>query len=352
MSKTERKNNINYKYIVRVIVLVLAGACVGMCLAMALLTSTVKKNLDELEQTQTTVDSETDTNGIQYEKGTEITDANEISKAQSKINEYVNTIRSSNTYAQVMTGDNSYNYYLYNSNGEIFSQDTSGLFTEVFLNNGKTLKYETESGTLSVGDDIDLASLIENAFNAVGKDNVGLYQNIITDQETGESFEQYTVTLNGEDAVKQLYSSLPDEFGDEMVSSMTESLPDWKPNFNLVIRMSDNLQDTYCFCVYTLNNQEYTNWIFQGFDYVEDWALSESWYSYNPDEDESGDTLYTILEDTSAQVNSIMYNYAVSKGWDVSEFEDTPDSEDTESVDVSEETDNSTNEASTETDSE
>lgn len=251
----------------------------------------------------------------------------DMEDAKALINNYIKGMLTGSTYSQVMVGEDQYVYYMYNSNGEIFTQDASGAYTEVFLTNGKVLKFNTEENVLSIGGDIDIASILNNSVKAIGNKNVTLYEMDLTESDV--KGREFRVDLVGEDAVKLLYTSHGNDFAKEMVDSIKSTIENWDPHIIMTFFIGENYEDSYCYCLYVINNGEYTNWLFQGYDAVDDWTLSEDWYSYDAEKDSDGKVYSELITNLVEDIDKVMLSYADSKGW----LEDNTESTEKETKD-------------------
>lgn len=325
----------------RNIALTLLGIVIGIILSHTIFNATLKltlKNMRDNVTTNTTTVISSDANGdnIDTEETIEnstvskgvttymepsviVNDEAEIIEAQKLVDEYVLRMIENNTYSQVMTGEDSYVYYLYNENRELFSQDSDGTFTEIFLNNGTVYNYLSD-GTMSVGADVDIASILSNTIHAVGNKGVTLYKMDLDETDTAPGVE-YRIDLVGEDAIKLMYANMPDEFADDMYNSILTSVEDWEPHIIMAMFIGEDDADTFCYCLYVIDDTEYTNWLFQGFDYVGDWTYSEDWYSYDPEEDTDGDRFSELTLEVVNNINNIMYEYSLERGWVTEENE-------------------------------
>ena len=312
------------------------GILTGYCIFYEALSSSIDKstsngteaveNVDSTQKEELTISTYTNPSKI-------IKSDKDIEEACNVVNNYLDKVIDGSTYSQIMTGDNQYTYYMYNKNGEIFSQNSDGTYTEIFLKDGNVYKYNTEEGVLSVGNDIDAVGLIRNAMSAVGNKNVTLYEMDNSENKDVPPGHEYRVDMVGEEAVSLLYSSLPSDFGKEMVASMKSAVDGWNPHIIMAVFIGDDISNSYCYCLYVIDNKEYTNWLFQGFDKVDDWKLSDKWYSYEPSEDKNGKIYTDLSSDLVSEINDIMKKYADEKGWsDAIESENTDSTESTEST--------------------
>lgn len=347
--KEEDKEN---KFTLHDLVWVTIGLVIGILLSYCIFNVTLNSAIQRLTSdmnTTTVVDNKEDSTEVltgisTYEDPNRvISDADEIKEAQNLMNNYIDGITTGSTYSQVMTGEDQYVYYMYNSKGEIFTQDINATYTEVFLNDDRVFKYDTDEQTLSIGSDIDIASILRNAVSAIGNDNVTLYEMNLDDVDSPDGHE-YRIDLIGEDAIKLLYTSVSDEFATDMVDSITESISDWEPHIIMVLFIGDNVEDSYGYCLYVIDDTEYTNWFFQGYDTVDDWTLDDTWYTYDAESDTEGETYTNLMNNLVEEVNNVMTSYADSKGW-LSETIDTDElsnsvteSTETEEVESTEET--------------
>lgn len=308
------------KFILYDIVWVIIGLVAGILISFCIFNLSMKSAIEDIvSKTQTnTVKSASDISKITTysDPSTIITDADKIKKVQKSVEDYASGLKKGSTYSQVMTGQDQYVYYLYNTNGEVFTQDTAGSYTELFLKDGKVFKYDNNEQSLSVGSDIDLASLLVNGIDAVGNDNITLYEMKHDSDDTEKANgHEYRVDLKGEDAVKLLYKSAGDEFATSMVDSIKSSISDWEPHIIMVYFIGDTVDESYCYCLYVIDNQEYTNWFLQGYDTTNDWSLDNAWYSYDSSKDTDGKQYTELATKLVGDINTVMNDYANSKGW-------------------------------------
>ena len=319
-SETTEKQPKTKKFILYDIVWVLIGLVAGILISFCIFNLSMKSAIEDIvSKTQTnTVKSASDISKITTysDPSTIITDADKIKKVQKSVEDYANGLKKGSTYSQVMTGQDQYVYYLYNTNGEVFTQDTAGSYTELFLKDGKVFKYDNKEQSLSVGSDIDLASLLVNGIDAVDNDNVTLYEMKHDSDDTEKANgHEYRVDLKGEDAVKLLYKSAGDEFATSMVDSIKSSISDWEPHIIMVYFIGDTVDESYSYCLYVIDNQEYTNWFLQGYDTTNDWSLDDAWYSYDSSKDTDGKQYSELATKLVGDINTVMNDYANSKGW-------------------------------------
>lgn len=328
------------------------GILLSYCIFNMTLSSAIQKLASETQTTTSVVDkTQQNDDGITGistydDPNVVISDKAEIENAQEIMLNYINGITKGSTYSQVMTGEEQYVYYMYNSKGEIFTQDMNSTYTEVFLNDNRVFKYDTDKQVLSVGSDIDIVSIFRNAVEAIGNDNVTLYEMDLSEVEAPEGHE-YRIDFVGEDAVKMLYKSVGDEFATDMVESIKSSINDWEPHIIMVMFIGDNVEDSYSYCLYVIDNSEYTNWFFQGYDTIDDWTLEEDWYAYDAESDENGEKYSALMNTLVENVNTVMLNYADSKGWladeePTSETVEESTEENTETAESTEEAEEST----------
>lgn len=318
--KTTEKQPKTNKFILYDVVWVIIGLVAGILISFCIFNLSMKSAIEDVvSKTQTnTIKSASDISKITTysDPSTIITDADKIKEVQKSVEDYANGLKKGSTYSQVMTGQDQYVYYLYNTNGEVFTQDTAGSYTELFLKDGKVFKYDNNEQSLSVGSDIDLASLLVNGIDAVGNDNVTLYEMKHDSDDTEKANgHEYRVDLKGEEAVKLLYKSAGDEFATSMVDSIKSSISDWEPHIIMVYFIGDTVDECYSYCLYVIDNQEYTNWFLQGYDTTNDWSLDDAWYSYDSSKDTDGKQYSELATKLVDDINTVMNDYANSKGW-------------------------------------
>lgn len=318
--ETTEKQPKTKKFILYDVVWVIIGLVAGILISFCIFNLSMKSAIEDVvSKTQTnTIKPASDISKITTysDPSTIITDADKIKEVQKSVEGYANGLKKGSTYSQVMTGQDQYVYYLYNTNGEVFTQDTAGSYTELFLKDGKVFKYDNNEQSLSVGSDIDLASLLVNGIDAVGNDNVTLYEMKHDSDDTEKANgHEYRVDLKGEEAVKLLYKSAGDEFATSMVDSIKSSISDWEPHIIMVYFIGDTVDECYSYCLYVIDNQEYTNWFLQGYDTTNDWSLDDAWYSYDSSKDTDGKQYSELATKLVDDINTVMNDYANSKGW-------------------------------------
>ena len=102
----------------------------------------------------------------------------------------------------------------------------------------------------------------------------------------------------------------------------------------MIMFIGEDKTTSYCCCLYVIDGVEYTNWMFQGYDTIGEWALQEDWYSYDAEKDTDGEVYAELVNSLLENIDNIMLEYANSKGWLESEesVENTESTESTEST--------------------
>lgn len=317
-TKEKKKDN---KDNMRTLIHLLEGFIVGILVGWAIFTITLNKStetVDKKDSSQIEESTETSDKTITtYSEGELIKDKKKVSEFTRDLSKYAKDIASNNSYVQLKTGENVYMYYLYNKNGEIFSQDSDNQNVEVFLNTDKVFKYSDSEGALSVGKDIDIASMIENAAKAVDDEIKGVNVYYLKAKDS-KSTDEYRIDLVGEDAIKSLYSSLSSDFAEDMLSNMKDTVGkeenNWQPHMIIAAHIDKNPEKSYIYCLYVVNSTEYTNWFLMGYGYTDDWKLEDAWYDYDPKSDKSGDKYSELASNLMIQVNKVVTKYAKENG--------------------------------------
>lgn len=208
-----------------------------------------------------------------------------IKELQYKVVKGIDELRNNTTYLQVLTGNNSYNMYMYNKNGEIYSQMSDGTNTSVFRTDGSLVRYNEKDKTMTVGVGIDTLSLAKNAIEAVGKNGIQVYQMDIGSEDKTVDVSEYRVDIVGDDAVKEIYKSVNDEYADAMVEDLKGQVKyltgNSEADLHLVIcyRFMDDSLMMYCYSV--VDNKELLSWKTDAYAIMDtlDWKLDEAWYN-------------------------------------------------------------------------
>ena len=200
-----------------------------------------------------------------------------------------------NGYIQVMTGDSSFEAYLFNSKGEAIAQGSDTGVIVVYRNDGKSIRY---SDLVEYGYDISVMGVLNSAIR-LAKENKAYIAENSHNEEDEDGFEKYYIIVEGFENIRGMYSDIGDEFADSTVSRLKESVGDGASDvkyvFTFILGQNGELGVA---CEIEYDEQKLMVWYFDGYTIVYDWELSENWYSYdfeNMDDTEEAENMITDL---------------------------------------------------------
>ena len=292
------------------------GVIIGIVLGFAIFTASmgsVAKDLSNTQTSQVEAESEVEVgdagDGISTYLFEHKTLTGEDAQAvKEKINSTLEYIKTHDTYVQIQTGEASYESYLYNDTGECFAQSSDASYHAIFRNDGKTIKYSDANAAIAFGKDTEVISIVQSAVNAIenGVEGVQLFEMIPASEDT--DYIEYRIDLVGEDAVKACYQMHDEEFAQIMYDNLTSQGPEWEPHliFVIIVDTTGETQQIAITCLYVEDNEEYTNWIMQGYFDVYDWKLGQEWYDTDfstTDGAAYGEMMDTLITDIDTMLN-------------------------------------------------
>lgn len=326
------------------------GVVVGIVAGYGLFFMSMSDAVKSVETSQIEVETEVTTTGgdalsiTTYSYEHTVLTGEDVEKAQTAVLSRLEKLKDGSTYVQLQVGEDTYESYMYNKNNECFAQASDGSYSAIFRNDGKAVKYEASSGAVAVGSDIDLISFAENAMTAVSNGVEGAQLFEMTPSNEESTVVEYRVDLVGDEAVKACYSSIGEDFGQVMLDNLMEALPDWEPHIIMIylVDLADeqvDLEDIAMYCYYVDNDTEYANWTMQGCVEVNDWSLSEDWYTYDFSNTVEED-FNTMLNELVATLTEVIDTYAEENNLEIIEVEPETLEENTEgsTTEVEEET--------------
>ena len=285
------------------------GAIIGIVLGYAIFTAAFKDAATDAIKDMQTTESVSEvgdaSEGIStYLFEHEVLNGDKLESVVSDIEDRILTIKGNNNYVQLQVGENEYEAYVYNKQGECLAQDSANNYSAAFRNDNKVVKYTSEDNALAIGTDIDILSIALNAINATRKniDGISLFE-MKTDAES--SVKEYRVDLVGDLAVRECYTSLGINFADSMLASLKDQLENWEPHLIFVYLVDTNTSDISMYCYYIEDNTEYTNWVMQAYVEVDDWSLSEEWYTLDIANVEMEDFV-AMLDNETAKISKLL----------------------------------------------
>lgn len=246
----------------------------------------------------------------------EVLSGSQAEEAKDRIFKELNKIKNGSTYMQLQVASDTYESYMYNTNGECYAQVSDGSYQSVIRNDGKTIKYENESGAIAVGKDIEVLELAFNAVEAAvnGVEGAQLfYMTPAEETEENKNVFEYRVDLVGEKAVKACLSLDDEGFAQTTLDNLKAGLDeDWEPHLIMGYIVStdnkDSKEDNILVFNYYVDDEEITNWVMQGYVNVDDWKLDETWYTTDFSTIE-GDAYADMMLKLNTELDGILDKY-------------------------------------------
>lgn len=230
----------------------------------------------------------------------------EFLEAKQNLLETVKNVRDNNGYIHVYTDTDVYDTYIYNKKGEVFIVQNDETNMVVSRNDGKSVRF---TDTIAVSENLDILQLVINSLNALDNKSIKLYENKSTAIDTTEyvGYHEYIARFDSYDKIRQLYTSVSDEFADDIMLTIQESFDENTiPVFEMQYMISDNGALTIA-CYIVDNEEHYINWYFDGYLTIYDWELPEEWYTYDFSDAEKSEEL---LQNLAEYMQSILAQYA------------------------------------------
>lgn len=216
-------------------------------------------------------------------------------KFKIRMVELLNKLKSTTTYIQVHTDEETCGTYMYNSKGEVVVEDASGNM-KIFRNDGAVAVFDDY---IYLAEDVDLLSMIINALNLIGQDNVELHG---VSEDNEESITKYILYLRNWDTIRLIYQGLSDDTIAEYINNFKYYLgDDWEPCMTFEIAIDDE-DGLYIQNSFIHSDTKYINWYFDGYMYMDDWSLSKGWYESKFNDAAEAEQLLTFLLDDLEKV--------------------------------------------------
>lgn len=211
------------------------------------------------------------------------------------VNEAVSVMQGMNLFLNIQEGEEAYVTTVLNSQGEAFSQNSTGEYLSVYRKDNQAIRF---------GEYIDFgydSNVFEIIWSAVDMANNG-HADIATsgEEQDIEGFTSAIIDIRGWDGIKELYTAIDEEFGDIMVEQLktsiasaetddiTEADVDQQVNFRLWLVINDeykSIDQVDCYIYFgDKANTDVTwddlrlNWGYAGFVEVGNWELDAGWY--------------------------------------------------------------------------
>lgn len=350
---TETKDTEKNKGWLKTFCWVMIGVIIGIALSFAIFTATAgnaakqaTENLTSEATTEITTEESGDALGIStYEYEHNVLTGDELDNASAEIVKYIDSLKSRSIYTQLQIDNDTYESYMYNKNGECFAQTSDGAYAEVFRNDGQAIKYSESNSAVAFGKDIEVLTIMENAVTAAKNKVNGAQMFEMVPASDEATAKEYRVDLVGEEAVKACYNADDEDFANIMYENLIETAgEDWEPHLIMVFIVDDSLADTddnkiLMYCLYVADNTEYTNWLMQGYAHVDDWKLSDDWYTTDWSNIDT-DTYDEMTSELTSNLQSILDKYFEENGIELETTEEPTEVENETLSDISLELEN------------
>lgn len=296
-NNTEKKQSPAW---LRPLIWVLIGVVAGIVIAYGIFTATLSqsvstKQTSSIEQTiedggangslaSDSNEEEKESTGISTYtlEHTELT-GDDITDFQNRLISRIDELKNNNNFLQIQTGEDQYEVYAFNDKGECYAEDGFGYYNVVFRKDGKVVKFESESGAVALGEDIDCINIVKSAAQAINKrDDIKLYYYPI-DEDAG--YKEYRIDMTTKEAVRECYTIISDEFADMMIDKLAEQDENWGVHLVLQVFIPDDESDrafgVNALAIYDNDDNEYLNWNIVGWMNISKWELEDWWYTYD-----------------------------------------------------------------------
>lgn len=236
----------------------------------------------------------------------------------NKIKKAVQHMYDENAYIQLMVGQEQYVYLLYNKDGEALAESNVGgvAFYRnsneiVSINDIETiidydmnpLQFIKQVGdtVLSIGDAGTITAESKSSDVELNNDEEG--NTTIKDKVT---YTLYTLTIDGKDNIRKIYSAVDEEYAEESMKLMYTGFEDVEDT-QLVLKVSVGDNGEFgASCEVSFNNDVYTSWLFDGYISTFDWELGDAWYAEGNDQDTWIELASTKLDELSTKMVEFM----------------------------------------------
>lgn len=247
-----------------------------------------------------------------------ISGGNSDKASVSKIKKAVQHMYDENAYIQLMVGQEQYVYLLYNKDGEALAESNVGgvAFYRnsneiVSINDTETiidydmnpLQFIKQVGdtVLSIGDAGTITAESKSSDVELNNDEEG--NTTIKDKVT---YTLYTLTIDGKDNIRKIYSAVDEEYAEESMKLMYTGFEDVEDT-QLVLKVSVGDNGEFgASCEVSFNNDVYTSWLFDGYISTFDWELGDAWYAEGNDQDTWIELASTKLDELSTKMIEFM----------------------------------------------
>ena len=239
-------------------------------------------------------------------KSTETVDSKEIVNIlETQIKELSNKP----VYIQLEIDEGNSIGYIYNSKGEVYTQDKDFTTTEFIRNDKIGFSFNNKTGDMLKGEDADILGILRCGVDSMKGRELSVYK---TDKDNTTGY-----ILELKDAeIKELYKDLSKDFQDKMYNSVKKTFKDgWTPYIKLVYFIRDN-KFSGAAMLYRVKNNDVLNWQMLGYADIEDWRAPQGFYSLDSEKDKDGTEFKKLYEELMLEIDRITINLAKRLGMD------------------------------------
>lgn len=223
-----------------------------------------------------------------------------------------------NAYLRIQVGETDYDYYIYNKQGECLAQTSDGSTCVVFRKDDyQSVAFGGETGNVLLGNDADIITIMNNVLKLAESDIDGVTTfHMIKSEESDspETTQEYRVEIVGDQNFKEIYNSIDTELGQNIVDTLKEQVAQISENefiphviYTFLIDTESNAISVVCNII--VDGIEHSNWILDGYIELEDWSLSEDWYTDDFStltSDEAFNKLESVLNTIQSLIDKFM----------------------------------------------
>ena len=289
---------------------VLIGVVLGLMIGMTIFVLTFKHSADEFEITSTSTSEESTETLTTYLYDHTVLSGEAAESARDDINEILSIMESKSISVIMQLDDENFDTYFYNKKHEMYRLSYDNNVVTIKVPNKCFLNFNEELNGVSIDQDIDYLTLIHNVINITEKDIEGVTFIEMTNANEDSTTKEYRIDINGEEAIKEIYSSVSDEFAENMLE-----------NFKAITSEGDEPRLIYCFlidpdmeaftayCYNIIDNTEYLSWVCDGYIDLYDWELDDSWYSTDFEITDAL-VMYSMADKVGSDIQSMINQFA------------------------------------------
>lgn len=201
----------------------------------------------------------------------------------STLEESLNNMKNNSYSVNIYNGEDSYVTACYNDNGESIMQASDTGDTSIYRNDKVSIRF---SDYIQMGQDSEVFGIMNNVFNLCKEGKAYIYKN---NNLKSDSFTTMLIDVKGWDNIEEMYKYVSDDFASLMIEQLKSYVgADNQLNFRFAIAISnDNMLASVMCYTYTGNTNSTDvlesdlngNWGYDGYLLLDDWQLSDGWYS-------------------------------------------------------------------------